>query len=146
MTETKAKRNGFLLTLCFSIFHVIVLNGAILKTGFLESNDRFLQYVDLILILVLLFSWVFGRTYGIDIFITKRRFFETQYLILFKITNWANVVFIVLFTVYEAYSVKDFWVLVFLVISLPIAFVVNSISCILTALIMYAVLLVFFKK
>lgn len=146
MTEAKAQRNGFLLTLCFSIFHAIVLNGAILKTGILESNDSFLKYVDLILILVLLFSWVFGRAYGIDVFITKRRFFETQYLILFKITNWANIVFIVLFTVYEAYSVKDFWVLVSLLISLPIAFLVNSISCILTALIMYAVLLVFFKK
>ena len=150
MRKAKAQRRGFLLTAIFSALQVLVLNGTLIQGNLVNEDGSFAQYsfwsyVDVMLLCVLVFSWRLGRQYGVDFFITKRRFFETQYLVLTNVTSLASVSTIILFVIYTAYIMSD-WSLFVMVFFIPVVLFINALGCIITALVMYAAVLMFFRK
>ena len=152
MTKAKAKNRGFILTLIFSMFHIIFVNSVAIQNSPTFKNTSDFQssllsdYWDLSFFIGVLLAWILGRKYGIDYFIYKKQSFGVHYNLLFKVGAIANALVIVFYIMYEAIIQNHLGELKFLIDISFLALIWNGLVGVMSALIFRLFVVSFYPK
>lgn len=151
MTKAKAKNRGFILTLIFSMFHIIFVNSVAIQNfptkNASDFQDSLLSdYWDLSFFIVVFLAWILGRKYGVDYFVYKKQSFGVHYNLLFKVGAIANALIIVFYIIYEAIIQNDLGELSFLIDISFLALIWNALVGVMSALIFRLFVVSFYSK
>lgn len=152
MTKARAKNRGFFLTLFFSVFHIIFVNGVAIQSFSEDKNTSDFQgrllasYWDLCFFIVVFLAWILGRQYGVGYFIYKKQSFGVHYNLLFKVGILTNALVIVFYITYETVLQNHLGELSFLIDISFLALMWNALVGVMSALIFRLFVVSFYLK